>query len=133
MDKTSKDILEIAKGEFRITPVNESSKQHFEVLNKIAEMPMEYAEDLADKINRHKKFFGDDLDVKEMIVAWAKYKLKIPFEMYNLEVISKATICKECFKGYDRKDLKRSLGEFSSAVRGGFCSAQCYTKNVTKE
>ena len=36
-------------------------------------------------------------------------------------------ICNNCKKEYDRKQLKRSLGEYSATYMLGYCSSFCYT------
>ena len=38
--------------------------------------------------------------------------------------------CNHCGEDYNPEDVARILGEQSSALAGGFCSAQCYTKDL---
>jgi hypothetical protein len=40
--------------------------------------------------------------------------------------------CKECGEEHDRNEVKRVLGKESQPYLGGFCSAFCYTKNMTE-
>lgn len=40
--------------------------------------------------------------------------------------------CKKCGNNYDKKEVKRIYGEDSSPYILGYCSAQCYTKDVIK-
>jgi hypothetical protein len=39
--------------------------------------------------------------------------------------------CKYCKKEYDKEEVKRTLGEESAVYILDYCSAQCYTKNMT--
>ncbi len=48
------------------------------------------------------------------------------------ESITHNGLCRNCGKPFDKKEVERIYGKFSSVLILGFCSAQCYTLNQVK-
>lgn len=41
--------------------------------------------------------------------------------------------CNQCGRFHDRDEVKRTLGKESGPYQGGFCSARCFTLNITNK
>jgi hypothetical protein len=47
--------------------------------------------------------------------------------------ITSPNFCKHCEQPYDKEEVKRINGSESAPYLLGYCSAQCYTKSVTRQ
>lgn len=65
-------------------------------------------------------------------INWAtrKYLLET-IERIEKEELSR-NVCLHCEESYDPEEVIRTLGDESAPAVLGYCSAQCYTKEVTK-
>jgi hypothetical protein len=73
-------------------------------------------------------------DVLDFMKEAALEKLKaIELETKILLPMKKDINCKHCGEPHDKKTVERVYGKDSMVALGGFCSAECYTKNFKRK